>query len=367
MRLRLTAIERYVLGQTLMSVLGTAAIIFSVVILINYAEMARQIGVSIDIGFSETLYLTAMNSPATMVVLLPFVFLFGTAAAFIGLNRRSELVAMRAAGVSAWRFIMPAAAAAFVVGIVTVAVLNPVTARLTGKFEDARAQLLSGVLKRSTDIWLPQGDATKRILIHARSSDSREGEVHLSGVSMFIYTLDAQGGMSFTRRLEASEAVLHPGYWALSDVRDTIPGGAAVRSGSTSIPTNLEGRKEVERVSSPNSISAWDLPGVIKRTELAGFSSLGYRLRLYQLLAMPILFAAMSILAAAFSLRLMRLGGLAVLASSGVALGFLFFFMNKFSIALGQAGALPAFAAAWAPPMLALLCGLTLLVYTEDG
>jgi lipopolysaccharide export system permease protein len=275
---------------------------------------------------------------------------------------------MRAAGVSAWRFIMPAAAAAFIVGVITVSVLNPVTAQLTGKFEDARAELLSGVVaKKSTGIWLPQGDTSKRILIHARESDSKEGEVHLKDVSMFIYTLDAQGGMSFTRRLEAGEAVLHPGYWALSNVRDTIPGGAPVRSGSTSIPTNLEGRKEVERISSPNSISAWDLPGVIKRTEQAGFSSLGYRLRLHQLLAMPILFAAMSILAAAFSLRLMRLGGLAVLASSGVALGFLFFFMNKFSIALGEAGALPAFAAAWAPPVLALLCGLTLLCYTEDG
>jgi lipopolysaccharide export system permease protein len=367
MRLHLTAIERYVLGQTLLSVLGAAAIICSVVLLINYAELSRQIGVRVDIGFAQTVYLTALNSPATLVVLLPFVFLFGTAFAFITLNRRSELVAMRAAGVSAWRFIMPAAVAAFLVGAITVAVLNPITARLTGMFEDARAALISGVTQKPSDIWLPQGDTKKRILIHARSSDSRGGEVHLKGVSMFIYSVDAGGGMNFTRRLEAAEAVLHPGYWSLTDVRDTIPGGAAVRSGSGSISTNLEGRKEVERIASPNSISAWELPGVIKRTEEAGFSSLGYRLRLHQLLAMPLLFAAMSILAAAFSLRLMRLGGLAVLASSGVALGFLFFFMNKFSLALGEAGTLPAFAAAWAPPVLALLCGLTLLCYTEDG
>ena len=91
MRLHLTTIERYVLGQTLLSVLGAAAIIFSVVLLINYAEMARQIGATVDITFAQTAYLTALNSPATMVVLLPFVFLFGTAAAFIFLNRRSEL------------------------------------------------------------------------------------------------------------------------------------------------------------------------------------------------------------------------------------------------------------------------------------
>jgi lipopolysaccharide export system permease protein len=73
------------------------------------------------------------------------------------------------------------------------------------------------------------------------------------------------------------------------------------------------------------------------------------------------------LLAAAFSLRLMRLGGLAVLAGSGVALGFVFFFFNQFCGALGKAEIVPAAAAAWAPPILALLSGLTLLCYTEDG
>jgi hypothetical protein len=47
--------------------------------------------------------------------------------------------------------------------------------------------------------------------------------------------------------------------------------------------------------------------------------------------------------------------------------GFLFFFFNQFCGALGKAEIVPAFAAAWAPPLLALLSGLTLLCYTEDG
>jgi lipopolysaccharide export system permease protein len=84
-------------------------------------------------------------------------------------------------------------------------------------------------------------------------------------------------------------------------------------------------------------------------------------------LARPLLFAAMSILAAAFSLRLVRLGGMTMLAGSGVALGFVFFFFNEFCRALGSAGAIPPFAAAWTPPLLALLSGFTLLCYTEDG
>lgn len=365
--MRLTAIERYVLVQTLISVAGAAAIISSVVLLIDFVELARQVGGRVELSFFQTAHMTLLKSPATMVVLLPFLFLFGTLAAFVGLNRRSELVAMRAAGVSAWRFIMPAAGAAFLVGVITVAALNPITAELNSRFESTRAALLSNQAAAPKDIWLPQGDKTKRILIHAKSRDSAAGEVRLKGVSMFIFSLDAQGGMSFTRRVEAAQATLHPGYWQLEDVRDAIPAAVATRSPSSTITTSLEGRREVERIASPNSISVWELPRVIERTEAAGFSSVGYRLRFHQLLAMPVLFAAMSILAAAFSLRLMRLGGLAVLASSGVALGFIFFFMNKFSLAMGEAGSLPAFAAAWAPPVLALLSGLTLLCYTEDG
>ena len=93
----------------------------------------------------------------------------------------------------------------------------------------------------------------------------------------------------------------------------------------------------------------------------------GYRLRLQQLLATPLLFAAMTILAAAFSLRLMRLGGLAVIAIAGVGLGFVVFFFNQICGALGRAEVLPPFVAAWAPPILALLAAVTLLCYTEDG
>ena len=59
--------------------------------------------------------------------------------------------------------------------------------------------------------------------------------------------------------------------------------------------------------------------------------------------------------------------GLAALAGTGVAVGFAFFFFDQICGSLGKAEVIPAFAAAWAPPILALLSGFTLLTYTEDG
>ncbi|MDO9474006.1 MAG: LPS export ABC transporter permease LptG [Caulobacter sp.] len=368
MNLGIGRLERYVLARTLMGVAGALAVIGSVILLIDFVEVSRTVGGRGDAGFPRLLWLTLLKAPSTILTLLPFTFLFGTLAAFVGLNRRSELIAMRAAGVSAWRFILPATAAAFMVGAVTVAALNPLAAMLGAQFEQSRDAVLEE-FQTSTpkDTWLRQGDDTSQVVIRARSHDQIDGTVRLKDVSMFVYRVNASGGLEFTRRIEAEEARLMPGYWQLRGVREAAPGAGSVRSETLSIPSTLDEQAAIERFTTPEAIAFWRLPATIRGTESAGFSALPYRLRLHQLLAMPILFAAMSLLAAAFSLRLMRLGGLAALAGSGVALGFVFFFFNQFCGALGKAEIVPAFAAAWAPPLLALLSGLTLLCYTEDG
>jgi lipopolysaccharide export system permease protein len=87
-----------------------------------------------------------------------------------------------------------------------------------------------------------------------------------------------------------------------------------VRSETLSIPSTLDEQAAIERFTTPDAIAFWRLPATIRASEAAGFSALPYRLRLHQLLATPLLYAALSVLAAAFSLRLMRLGGLAALA-----------------------------------------------------
>ena len=158
-----------------------------------------------------------------------------------------------------------------------------------------------------------------------------------------------------------------PGHGLLTGAREATPGAEAIGYDTLSIPTSLDGRNALERYASPKAVPFWSLWGAITRTEQAGFSATGYRLQLQELLATPLLFAAMSILAAAFSLRLIRLGGVATLAGAGVALGFGLFFFNQFCGALGEDNAIPPFAAAWTPPVVALLSGFTLLCYTEDG
>jgi lipopolysaccharide export system permease protein len=363
-------IERYVLARTLAGLAGALAVIASVVMLVSFVELSRAYGGRGDVGFLRLVELMLLQSPAIILLLLPFIFLFGVMAAFVTLNRRSELIAMRAAGVSAWRFIAPAAIAALLIGVLDVTVLNPLAAELNGRYEDARTAIEQGEAGHEggpNSIWLRQGDEHTQIVIHAQSHDMQGGVVRLHGVSLFVQNVTAGGALQFTRRIEAAEARLDPGFWRLSGVHEAKPGTDSVRSETLSIPSTLDRRTAMEKFAAKDAVGFWRLPETIARAESAGFSSAPYRLRYQELLATPLLFAGMAVLAAAFSLRLMRLGGLAGLAGVGVAVGFAIFFFDRLCGALAGAEVIPPVLAGWAPPVIALLAGFTLLCYTEDG
>jgi len=364
----LSRMQAYVLMRTLAGVGAALAVIASVIMLIDFVELSRTLGGRVELTFFQLIGLMLLKSPTVILQLLPFVFLFGAMGAFVALNRRSELVAMRAAGVSAWRFIAPSAAAAFGLGIVAVTILNPLASALNAQFEDQRTALAEGQnAAEAREIWLLQANGRNQIVIHALRHDLVDETIRLTGVSLFVQTADPNGAMVFSRRIEAAQALLMPGYWRLSDVREALPGSGSVRSEQLSLPSTLDRRTALEKFASPDAIAFWRLPAAIDHAEEAGYAVAGYRLRLNQLLATPLLYSAMTVLAAAFSLRLMRLGGLAGLAVAGVAVGFLVFFANQFCGALGKAEVIPPFVAAWTPPLLAFLSGVTVLCYTEDG
>src|SRR3569832_292922 len=138
----LTRIERYVATRTLGSVAMALGVIAILILLINFVDVSRNVGGKSDASTLEVLWLTILKSPNVILLLLPFAFLFGVLGAFVGLNRRSVLVAMRAAGVSAWRFIFPAAAAAFLIGVVTVLALNPLASWMNARYEETSSSLL---------------------------------------------------------------------------------------------------------------------------------------------------------------------------------------------------------------------------------
>lgn len=362
---RKSRLETYIL-RGCVTMFGTAvAIVACLILLINYVEISRSVVGNTDLSGISVLVLLLEKSPSVILILLPFAFLFGSILAFVNLNRHSELIAMRAAGVSAWRFILPAMTLAFLFGIVTVTVLNPIASHLSDEY-DSVTNPVSAASLASRAFYLRQGDGNQQTIIRAQSQNPNMPS-KLTGVTFWIYDVDAKGVPQFIERFDAANAQLVQGNWLLHNAREYTLDKPVQLYDTLTLPTNLDPAKAFKVYTNTASVPFWQLPGLIARNRAAGASTALYVLKLHELLSTPVMFAAMTALGAAFSLRLMRLGGMTQLVISGVSLGFVIFFVNQLFSSMGKAGVIPVSLAGWSPSILALLAAMTLLVYTEDG
>jgi lipopolysaccharide export system permease protein len=103
------------------------------------------------------------------------------------------------------------------------------------------------------------------------------------------------------------------------------------------------------------------------QTADAGLDARGYRLQFQRLLARPLLLVAMVLVAAAFSLRFFRFGGIAKTLAGGVAAGFVLYIATEIFSDLGGAGTISPSLAAWSPALVGTMLGTLSLLHSEDG
>lgn len=359
---------RYLFSRTAIGIAIILAAVGATILLVDVVEQLRVLSGRTDITLMNAVGLTALKTPQMIEQTLPFIVLAGTMLAMTQLNRKSELVAIRASGVSAWRFLGPPAALAALLGLASSLLLNPVGARLYEQYETRKAAYLDSVEGRKPqigDIWLRQGDAAGQVVINAAAVDPVNS--NLTKALFFFFDVQADGAPVFSRRLSAEQAALRQGFWQLSGVVEATPGQPPVRMDQLAIPTDIDSAALIDRFMSPQTLSFWRLPAVISQAESAGLTPTRYQLRWHSLLAAPLFFAAMAGLGAVFSLRLARLGGTAAATLIGLAAGAGLFFAAQFASAFAMAEIVPAALAAWAPPVAGFFAGMAMLSHIEDG
>lgn len=349
------------LGGFLLALMSLGGIIF----LAEIIELLRKASSRPDVTFQLILQMAALKFPHTLQKAIPFAVLFGGMYVFWRLSRSSELVVARASGVSVWQFLMPPVFVAFLIGAVFITVVNPLGSIMLLKYEELDSDYFEGrssqlAVSRS-GMWLRQSQDGTQSVIHAVRMTS--DDMTLREVTVYLY----DDKNRFTRRLDAPEARLMDGIWQLNRVLVTTPGKPSARQAIYDLPTNWTAAKIKNSFSPPETLSFWHLPGFIALLDRAGFTATRHRVYWYSLLAIPVLLGAMVLIAASFSLRLARRGGVTPLIGSGVIFSFFILFLSDVVHALGLADTIPALLAAWTPATVTLLIGLTILLHIEEG
>ncbi|MBM3588255.1 MAG: LPS export ABC transporter permease LptG [Alphaproteobacteria bacterium] len=364
-------VARRFAGMALLMVLSLSML----VALFDLIELLRRATTRPEANFALVSQIAALRAPYVAMQILPFAVLLGGIIAFWRLTRFSELVVARAAGISAWGFLAGPVLVALSLGLGASMALSPLSSAMLARAERLDQLYLRNVggitalaggrlwLRQADDGLQPQGVAiiSGRPIV-ARESRSDEA-LRLAEVS--VWRLSAEDRP--LARIEATSALLQPGRWRIEGARVFGADPAAGAPQSLDFPTELTPERIENSFASPDTLSLWALPEFITVLENAGFSAIRHRLHFQSLLALPLLAIAMALLAAGFSMRSARRGGVARMIAGGVSAGFALFVLDKITGEFGEAGTLPVVLAAWAPAGAGFLLAAALLLHLEDG
>jgi lipopolysaccharide export system permease protein len=350
----LRILDRYLAAAVLSGTLMTLALLMPLLAVFVLADEIDKVGGPQGYALTEALWLVTLTLPRYLYQVFPIATLIG---ALVGLGQlavRSELVAMRAAGVSIAGIIRGAmggglllAVLAFVVGELLVPAAEQQALAVRAEAASSEAVEVSG-----QGFWARDGDA----FVHVR-------EVQPGAALRDIEILVVDDNR-LRSALQAREAEYRDGHWLLSDLQRSQIGAdrieveqlAQARWDSLLNPRLLE-----IIVVEPQALPVWGLYRYLRYLRQSEQDASAHEVAFWSKLAQPLLVLTMIFVAIPVLLSSARSSGIGIKLFIGITLGILFYLLSRMltylSLLYGLSPALAAFA-----PLLLFSVGALLLL-----
>jgi lipopolysaccharide export system permease protein len=336
--------------------------------LVLVLQMLDLLGESGDIlaypgnGQEQLLYYVSLRVPQLIARFLPYSVLLATIITLATLNQNSEVISMKAGGLSAHQVLAPLVAAALVISGVSFAFNERVVTRATAALNAWEAVNYGPVPKTSnsrTNVYLAEG----RDILMAGTITGTGDAMVMSQVT--YYRRDAQGMV--VEQLRSPRATYaKPGWRMEKPVRFDVQKVTAARLDSVVVAQGITPERVAITGVDADAEGLFALSGSIDSMAQAGRRTTDLDAAWWHKLSGPLSAALMPLLGAVAAFGLARSGQLLIRAVIGMALGFAYFVFDNAALAMGNFGGYPPFVAAWAPFLLFLLIGETVLIRTEE-
>ena len=341
------------------------AVLVMLVLVLMMLDLLSNSGQILEVpGNTEAdLWLYAsLRVPMLIQRFLPYSVLLATIITLVTLNQNSEVIAMKAAGLSAHQVLAPLIVTALLVAGISFAfnerVVTRATAQLTA-WEATEFGALPDKPKSKGSIYLEDGQN----ILTARSYSGGGPAPTLRDVTYYRRSPTAE----ITQKVDAPMAVRGPDGWAMQNPSVFTVGTASLAQPSqlTVAPGITPATIELQEID-PTTQPFWQLGSSIEAYRQAGRDTEELEANYWHKISGPLAAVLMPILGAVAGFGLARSGQLFMRALIGMALGFAYFVIDNAALAMGDFGGYPPFLAAWAPFLLFLMIGETVLVRTEE-
>lgn len=306
-------------------------------------------------GVGGLAFYALLRAPLVLLTVLPLGVLVGAVLGFLALAARSEMVVLRALGLSTVRIVAMLMPLVLVCGIVQ----NQLAARLGPAAEQMLVERFPALFDRRAieeEVWLRDWHAVMRI-----GSATADG-ASLRDVSIFEL---APGG-ELARRIDAASARYHGEAWRLEGATVTLADEAPVRMDQMLWTSRLTPAGILSAARRPELIAAEDVRRILAGERPGSRGTPYYLVQLWRGYAAFLMPAVMVLFSALAGFGLARSGGGTRFVALGLLGGTAFVLVDGVLSSLGQAGAMPAAPAAFVAPAIFLLIGLWSIVVVEE-
>jgi len=355
----MTLLDRYLARQVLFYTLLVMAVLVTLATLFVFIDQQDDIGVG-SYGMLDALFVTMLMVPQQAFQLMPVAALIGALVGLGNLARGSELIVVRAAGVSVLRVAL-AAAGAGVILLALGAVLGEVIAppleayahqvKTFGKYNNFSFAGRAG-------IWVKDGD--RIVSIQEQSADNVFGGI-------YVYTVepgaDGHQHLASLARADRAEVVADHG-WRLWNYADSTLGADAVSA--RHLPTlAVEGGISPEflgiAVVDPVSLPIRGLWRYVQHLRANGLESRSWEVALWSRISRSLSTVLLCMLAVPFVFGPLRSAGAGSRTVIGIVVGVVYFLINRTLENSGDVYGLEPLLVAWAPAaLLAVVTGVAI-------
>ena len=313
-------------------------------------------------GQAELWRYVSLNVPQLIARFLPYSVLLATLLTFAPLNQNSEVIAMRAGGLSAHQILAPMLLTAAAVSLVSLTFNETVVAPATGSLKQWSALKYKPVPKDTgvrSNVYVPDGTN----VLAAVSVTGTGPNTVLDQVTW--YRRDA-AGMVIEQLRSRRATYAAPGWRLENPVHFDVATTTQVPVPTQVIAPGLTPAQMSITKIDPDGQNIFQLSRSIAALKASGRRTTELEAKWWHKLSGPLSALLMPLLGSVAAFGLARSGTLLIRAVAGMALGFTFFVVDNAVLAMGNFGGYPPLIAAWAPFLLFLLVGETVLVRTEE-
>ena len=343
---------------------NTFAILLALVLVLQALDLLSETGDILAFpgnGDAQIWRYVSLRAPEIIAFFLPFSVLLGTILTLITMNQNSEIVALKASGLSAHQVLAPLLIASFGVAILSFTFNERVVARATATLAQWKA-VDYGVLPVDrgdrANVWVRDGDD----LIQVAQVKGRGAKTRLGGITLY----DRQGG-SLRSIVTAPNGVRVANGWRIFPAqRFDVAAGTLTTTPEAIVGAGVRPDQLTLANVDAEGLSFTALQAAISDLSESGRPTQALEGSLWHKLSSPLSSVLMPLLGAVAAFGIARSGKLFVRAVIGMGLGFAYFVADNFALAMGNLGAYPPFLAAWAPFLLFFLIGEAVLIRTEE-